>query len=70
MTTSFSSSLLFSSLTRKEQKEKNLYCPPSLSLPALKIVEDPEAQIPEVAGECADTGLGVALGGEGLQRTL
>lgn len=33
-------------------------------------MEDAEAQVPEAAGECAYIGLGVRLGGEGLQRTL
>lgn len=39
-------------------------------LKTLKSVEEPEAQFPEVTGECADMGRGVRLGGEGFQRTL
>lgn len=33
-------------------------------------MEDPEAQVPEAAGECGDMALCVGVGGEGLQRTL
>lgn len=52
-----------------------MYSPLPLSLPGLKSVEDPGAWVPEVAGICAETDMGVELCGVaysqgGLQRSL